>query len=1444
MNTQSLFSRLYRSTLLLMAITALSYNSYAQTADQYTASVSSGVSLVAQTSPAMLLTAPNDDNITATPRGIGFPFYYEGVAYTHFVVSPDGFIRLLTSASGSGSDEPLNATASTTNTPKLMAFWDDLALGGGGWGGYVSYSLEGSSPNQRAVIEWNVTMPHSTIGAPNTKFQAVLNQSDNTIQYIYGGTPAARPVSASVGLGGANAGKFLSVTSVSLAISAAVANDTNTFFFPAGTAITFTPPPCSGTPVPGTITANVNPVCAGSTTMLTVAGTTVAAGISLQWMASVDNVTFNAIPGATSASYTATLGANKMYYNVVASCSSSTPAATAASNTLTVSVSNPPSPATLPFKESFESWSSACATTDRPGASWLTIPGTGDAAWRRQDQGASASWTNPATGIYAPAFSAGSGSARFHTAGAAAGQQGIMDAYINLSPAGTKLISFDHINTSGSDTLFVELSADGGQSFSELGYVTNSAAWTSRSFTTASTEANAIIRLRAKSDGGSTDIGVDNLIVTACLAPTALSAVVTPASASLGFTPAGTPGLFEIQYGSASFAAGAGTRIYTTNNPYNLTGLSVGTNYSFFVRSVCGAGDTSAYSARQTFATSCTTATLPFAEQFYSYLPNNCWTEATGQLSASTTLTAAASAWTGGNYLNSSSIWNPAAAINMSTGTKRDWLISPSIDLGSPAPGASYALEFNVGNVNAAGGPTVMASDDTVAVVISTDNGATWSSSHIVKLFTAASNPGGLRYFVPLEGYSGLIKVGFYASEGALAGLNTEFFLDSILVSSCTRPAVALGNDTVICPAATITLDAGNPGSSYLFSNSDITRTSAVTAAGTYSVEVIDPKGCIGRDTIVITSDVNPVVRLGNDTTICPDGIITLDAGNPGDTYLYSNSATTRTTTVTAGGTYSVAVTNANKCVGRDTIVITQGVNPVVKLGNDTVLCPAQTITLDAGNAGSTYLYSTSATTRTIAVTSAGTYSVKVTNAAKCVGRDTIVIAAGSNPIVSLGRDTLVCPGDTITLNAGNAGSTYLYSTGITTQTARVLSGGVYSVAVTNANKCVGRDTIAISNGVNPVVALGNDTVICPGATITLDGGSFGTGFAYLYSNSAATQRTNVTAAGTYTLRVTNTATGCRGRDTIVIAQGFDPGVNLGNDTIICPGMTITLNAGNPGSTYLYNTGATTRLFSVHAAGTYSVEVTNANKCVNRDTIVISQGVDPIVNLGPDTTICSGKVITLDAGNIGSTYLFSTGSRTQTLSVIPAGTYWVQVTNSQKCVGRDTIVISVTPLASVSSITPLRTGLSVAFGSDAQHASTYQWSFGDNTTSGSAAPSHTYTSNGTYTVRLIVSNDCASDTATTTMTISGVGTGNVGTGNEELRLYPNPASSAITLDNKSGLRMESAAVLNSIGAVVLKKDGLAAKKETLDISMLPAGTYMVRIQTDGGTVLRKLQVVK
>jgi len=135
--------------------------------------------------------------------------------------------------------------------------------------------------------------------------------------------------------------------------------------------------------------------------------------------------------------------------------------------------------------------------------------------------------------------------------------------------------------------------------------------------------------------------------------------------------------------------------------------------------------------------------------------------------------------------------------------------------------------------------------------------------------------------------------------------------------------------------------------------------------------------------------------------------------------------------------------------------------------------------------------------------------------------------------------------------------------------------------------------------------------------------------------------------------------------------------VALGADMIICPGDSIMLDAGNPGSTYLWSTGDSVQTLTVNSSGIYWVSVMSGSGCTGSDTVTITIGPSLSVNLGPDTSICTDDTLILDAGNAGATFNWSTGTATQTIAVSIAGNYFVELTDSNGCNASDSITITV-----------------------------------------------------------------------------------------------------------------------------------------------------------------------
>ncbi|HTO15575.1 MAG TPA: GEVED domain-containing protein, partial [Edaphocola sp.] len=332
-------------------------------------------------------------------------------------------------------------------------------------------------------------------------------------------------------------------------------------------------------------------------------------------------------------------------------------------------------------------------------------------------------------------------------------------------------------------------------------------------------------------------------------------------------------------------------------------------------------------------------------------------------------------------------------------------------------------------------------------------------------------------------------------------------------------------------------------------------------------------------------------INLGADTTICNNASLTLNAGSQptGATYTWSTGASTQSITVNTTGTYSVLVSNGT-CSRADTINVTVVATPIVSLGADTTICGNAPLTLSAGSqpTGSTYTWSTGASTQTIVVNTTGSYSVVVSNGT-CSTSDTINVTVAPSPIVNLGNDTAICAGDSLTLDAGTGTNTsYLWSTGATTQTINVTTSGTYSVSLTNASGCSTTDSINVTVNPYPVVDLGADTLICDGGPYILDAGG-SAGDTYLWAPSAdTTSSITITTSGTYSVTVTNSS-GCSTTDSINVTISELPTVN----GIITSGVSPTFNFSPDGAVnvtdYLWDFGAGVTSTLENPTHTYTV---------------------------------------------------------------------------------------------------------------------------------------------------------------------------------------------------------------------------------------------------------------
>jgi hypothetical protein len=377
-------------------------------------------------------------------------------------------------------------------------------------------------------------------------------------------------------------------------------------------------------------------------------------------------------------------------------------------------------------------------------------------------------------------------------------------------------------------------------------------------------------------------------------------------------------------------------------------------------------------------------------------------------------------------------------------------------------------------------------------------------------------------------------------------------------------------------------------------------------------------------------------------------------------------------------------------------------------------------------------------------------------------------------------------------------------------------------------------------------------TVFCPGGSTTLQANT-GTGFQYQwYLNNviipgATTSSITATSAGDYTVKITNPSNVTAESLPVAITIIAPPSavVTASGALNYCIGTNLTLNA-NTGAGLKYQwqlnggniAGATNPAYQVSSAGAYSVTVSNIGCATNSPVTNVNPG--PLsVSLGDDTSYCaSGDILILDAGHPGATYTWNTGATTQQISLAnQSGKYWVKVDAGPNCQATDTIVVDVSPMPSVTGISNLRNGNTYNFSpAGAANVSSYLWLLPNNNTMTTKDIQYTHINGGPFTVKLVVINDCGTDTVEMIMPLD---VANTVKNDVAFTLYPNPARTEVTLVMDGNETFGNATVINNVGEVVYRSNEEKVNKLTIDVRNLPTGHYILRANATSGAVISK-----
>jgi subtilisin family serine protease len=585
--------------------------------------------------------------------------------------------------------------------------------------------------------------------------------------------------------------------------------------------------------------------------------------------------------------------------------------------------------------------------------------------------------------------------------------------------------------------------------------------------------------------------------------------------------------------------------------------------------------------------------------------------------------------------------------------------------------------------------------------------------------------------------------------------------------------AVSALSSTTFCQGDSVVLSAP-AGYTYLWSNGATTQSITASTAGTYSVAVTNASGCsVTSSPVTVTVNYIPTMSVTNTGALsfCTGGSTTLTAAGGFASYLWSNGATTQSIIVNAAGTYSVTGYTAAGCTSQSSATsVVANALPVatVSASGTTTFCLGDSVVLSAP-AGYTYLWSTGATTQSISAKDAGVYSVTVTDGSGCSATSastTVSVNVPTRPGLTAGSATTFCQGASVVLSMPSGYSNRMWNTGATSQSIVATTSGDYYVMAQTSNGCqVVSDTITVMVNALPVATAttSDPTTFCVGGAATLHAPAGMTTYQWYKDGIAVVGATDSTYAasvsGSYRVQVTN-ASGCgqlSAAQVITVNALPVASVSASGTTTFCQGDSVVLSAP-AGYTYLWSNGATTQSISAKTSGAYSVTVTNANGCSASSaatTVSVNSIVTPSITANGATSFCQGGSVVLSAPSGYSSYLWSTGQSSQSITVSSAGSYSVTVTNAAGCTSQSSatsVVVNALPVASVSASgsTTFCLGDSVVLSAPAGY--TYLWS------TGATTQSITVTSSGSYQVTVTNTNGCSTTSASTSVQVATIST--------------------------------------------------------------------------------------
>ncbi|HAS42532.1 MAG TPA: hypothetical protein DCS93_18780 [Microscillaceae bacterium] len=475
---------------------------------------------------------------------------------------------------------------------------------------------------------------------------------------------------------------------------------------------------------------------------------------------------------------------------------------------------------------------------------------------------------------------------------------------------------------------------------------------------------------------------------------------------------------------------------------------------------------------------------------------------------------------------------------------------------------------------------------------------------------------------------------------------------------------------------------------------------------GAYTAKVQDAQGCETSLQVNINAlplpQINVVTIAGTSCATANDGTATIEitSGSAPFTILWDNGQTSLTANGLTVGKHDVTVTDKDGCSVVQAVTIPETpslsvtgtpINPTCFGGSNGSI----NLNISGGTTPFTYAWNTGASSSQLTDLTAGSYTVTVTDANGCSQTQSYQLITPNALDIAITENKMptcfnACDGQvTVSVNGGTAPYTYQWSHEAAQRNATITGAcaGVYTVTVTDANGCVAVKNIRVSDPSDFLINIQAESPKCHNATDGKLTASVTGGVAPYAYQWAAPGQTGISTtatlsnvkAGAYTLTVTD-ANGCSQTNTYVLdnpallslslvtAASKDPSCNGGNDGV----LQVQAQGGVTPYTYAWKNGQTGQTATGLTAGTYAVEVTDANGCTQTASYELFDPTPVALSLPAIITLCPGQTYQVKLDNVGSQYTWTKNgeffSNERAAVISEAGTYALTATTFGGCI--------------------------------------------------------------------------------------------------------------------------------------------------------------------------------